>query len=200
MSSLTDLDKSKPTGTLEGMNSSNAWMTDAPETRAEDSFLSEALLIVRRLHASRPGEWRSLRKEFSSPEELSDILLAQLPRRSPWDAAVGPFYTTEQLMRLYKVSRQAISDRLRRHTLLGLRTSDGQVLYPVFQFRGREVINGLSKILSVVADAADDWTLASWLVVNQPTLEMSVIEALEKYGPTDELIALAHRAVDRWSR
>lgn len=182
------------------VNSFNAWATDTQGTAAEDAFLTEALLRVRKLHASMPGEYNLLRQEFPSPEALGDWLFEQLPRRSPWDKVVGPFYTTDQLTQLYKVSRQAISDRVRRHTLLGLRTSDGQVLYPVFQFRGREVIDGLSRVLNVVADSVDDWTLASWLVARQPSLGVSVIEALKEYGPTDELVDLARRAAERWSR
>jgi len=46
---------------------------------------------------------------------------------------------------------------------------DRRIVYPLFQFRGREVIAGLSDVLKLTKDKVDDWTLASWLVVPQST-------------------------------
>ena len=165
----------------------------------DDVFLAETLERLRALRAAS-GESRRLRDEFVSPGDFAEWLNEQLPKRSAWDRVVGPFYTTDQLTKRFEVSRQALFDRVQRRTLLGLRTSDGQVLYPTFQFSGASVVAGLSEVLQAVSDVIDDWTLASWLVARQPGLGMSVIEALKLYGPTEEVTSVTRRAIERWAR
>ncbi|MFQ5518024.1 MAG: hypothetical protein ACE5E8_10690 [Acidimicrobiia bacterium] len=55
-----------------------------------------------------------------------------------WDSLLGPFYTASGVARLLGgVSRQAIADRRRRNTLLGLQTTGGTWLHPAVQFDGR---------------------------------------------------------------
>jgi len=141
-----------------------------------------------------------VREGFADPAAFAEWLYDQLPVQSPWDRVIGPCYTTEQLTKRFKVSRQALFDRVRRHTLLGLRTSDGQIVYPVFQFHGDKVISGLSRVLRITAGAVDDWTLASWLVAQQPELGMSVVDAVRKFGAAEEVLRVAELAKESWSR
>lgn len=66
---------------------------------------------------------RSL-EELGSPEELAERMVATVPEPSPW-GELGPFYSTRKVAKLLGgVSRQAIADRRKRGTLLGLRTAD----------------------------------------------------------------------------
>jgi hypothetical protein len=131
--------------------------------------------------------------------DLAQQLYDLWPRSSPWDSIVGPVYNTSQLATILETSRQAISDRVKRGTLLGLRTADHRVVYPLFQFRGREVIAGLSDVLKLTKDKVDDWTLASWLMAPQSN-NKSVIEDLRERGMTIELLERTVSAAQRWSR
>jgi hypothetical protein len=141
--------------------------------------------------------------ELGSPVEAADRIVSLIPKRSVWSDVVGPVYTQQQVRKLTGAgSRQALADRVARRTLLGLRTSDGHVVYPVFQFSGTRVLPGLSKILQAVGDSVDGWTLASWLRAPQPGLDgKSVLESLSQNGSPDEaVLALTQTAVERWSR
>jgi hypothetical protein len=109
-----------------------------------------------------------------------EILAYMLPRRSPWAKVLGPVYSTAQVKSLLGGSRQAVNDRVRRRTLLALRTTDDHLVYPSFQFEGTKVLPGLAEVLQAVGDVVDNWTLASWLVAPQPNQEQSVIESLAR--------------------
>lgn len=140
------------------------------------------------------------RDQMGSPREEAQRLVALVPRASPWSKVVGPVYTTAQVRTLFgSASRQAVADRVKRHTLLALRTSDGHIVYPVFQFEGRDVVSGLSSVLHDVGDAVDDWTLASWLRAPQPLLSrQSVVGYLAKRGYDEAVAEVTGAAVQRW--
>jgi len=99
-----------------------------------------------------------------------------------WSNLLGPFYGADQVATILGgVSRQAIADRGAKRTLLELKTADGMIVYPTFQFDDRnQVLPGLAEILQVFHDSAvDDWTLAGWLVAPSQALRgESVIEWL----------------------
>jgi hypothetical protein len=140
---------------------------------------------------------------LGTPTEAAERLAALVPRPSPWSAAVGPVYTQQQVRLLTGAgSRQALADRVQRKTLLGLRTSDGHVVYPVFQFVGNQVLPGLNKVLQAIGEAVNGWTVASWLCVSQPGLAgRTVIEHLALKGGADEdALKVTGHALERWSR
>lgn len=104
---------------------------------------------------------------LGSPQELARRMLALVPMPSRWDERLGPFYGTGQVAKMLGgVSRQAVADRRERRTLFGLKTADGVVVYPTFQFDERNhVLPGLAEVLqSFRGDDAEDWTFAGWLV------------------------------------
>ncbi|MGD0320894.1 MAG: hypothetical protein ABSC00_04690 [Acidimicrobiales bacterium] len=142
-----------------------------------------------------------MKEQLGPPKEAAERLVSLVPSRSPWGAVVGPVYDTSQVRALLgAASRQAVGDRARRRTVLALHTGDGHVVYPVFQFKGREVIPGLSKVLQRVSDTVDDWTLASWLRAPQPALGgRSIVEQLARRGADEQVIEVADAAAERWS-
>ena len=98
-----------------------------------------------------------------------------------WTDAVGPFYDTEGVMTLLGgVTKQAVNDRVRRHRLLALKTGSGRLVYPVAQFDGERVVDGLGDVLDVlVPDDTEAWMVASWLTTPDPDLnDRTPIEAL----------------------
>jgi hypothetical protein len=122
--------------------------------------------------------------ELGTPAELAAQMVAVLPRPSPWNEAIGPFFSTPQVSQLLGgVSRQAIAERRERRTLLALRTADGGWVYPTFQFGSdHRVLKGLAEILQILAaSGVDDWSLAGWL--------RSPLASLSGATPTDWLRA-----------
>ncbi len=144
---------------------------------------------------------RSL-KELGSPEELAERMVATVPEPSPW-GELGPFYSTSKVTKLLGgVSRQAIADRRKRGTLLGLRTADGVWVYPAFQFDDHHVVlNGLPEMLRILRTSeVDEWTLASWLTSPMRSLgDRSPIDWLRRGEDREILLTLVRDAARRFS-
>ena len=112
--------------------------------------------------------------DLGDPDELASRMVASLPTAAhPLDVELGPFYDTTGLAGWWGVSRQALSDRVRRGTLLACRTADGHLLYPSFQFaRDGSVRAGILDALSVFArHGVDGWTAAVWLTTPSPAFD-----------------------------
>ncbi|HKI02621.1 MAG TPA: hypothetical protein VKK31_11620 [Thermoanaerobaculia bacterium] len=135
--------------------------------------------------------------------EVAQRMLQIVPLPSRWDEFLGPFYGTSQVAKILGgVSRQAIADRRERRTLLGLKTADGVVVYPTFQFDERNrVLTGLAEVLQVFHDGAvDDWTLAGLLVSPMTSLQgQSLIQWLRAGGEIEPALALARDAARRFA-
>src|SRR5580765_2997081 len=85
---------------------------------------------------------------LGAPADAAELMVSALPRPSPWADAVGPVYRTPAVRRLLGgVTRQALVDRARRHTLLALRTADDHLVWPAFQFAGSRPLEGLARVL-----------------------------------------------------
>jgi hypothetical protein len=141
--------------------------------------------------------------EVASARELAERMLATVPSPSRWDEVLGPFYTTAQVAGLLGgISRQAVMDRCRRRTLLGLKTADGVWVYPLFQFdEANRVLPGLAPVLQCFDPAdVDEWTLASWLVSPLASLgERSAIDWLREGRDLEPALAQARGAARRFS-
>jgi hypothetical protein len=140
---------------------------------------------------------------IGQPEDVARRMLATIPAPSRWDDLLGPFYSGSQVAKILgEISRQAVADRRERRTLLGLKTADGVIVYPTFQFNHRnEVLTGLPEILQCFrAGGVDDWTLAGWLVSSMTALGgRSVVEAIRDGEDRKLLLALARDAARRFS-
>lgn len=91
------------------------------------------------------------------------------------------------------VSRQAVSKR----PLLALRTGNGRVYYPAFQFANGQPIAGLADLLATIdEDLVSRWTLASWLVSPEEELDGGTpIDAL-RAGDVERVLHVARE----WAR
>lgn len=111
---------------------------------------------------------------------------------SRWDDMLGPFYSTQQVEKLFG----GVS-------ALSLKTSDKKTIYPAFQFdEQNRVVSGLSEVLLSFRDSGvDDWTLAGWLVSPSGSLDgRSVVEWLRQGRELEPALALARDAAQRFSR
>jgi len=135
-------------------------------------------------------------------DQLVRMMAAPIPRPSPWNDSIGPFYDAAGVRHLLGVTRQALAQQRTRRTILALETSDGHLLYPTFQFdEHRRVLPGLADVLAAVpAGAVDDWTLASWL--NRSVLAelgATVVAHLQGGGDPAPAVLAAARAGVRWA-
>lgn len=134
-------------------------------------------------------------------------LLAAMPQfDGPWGPAIGPVYRTDQVRALLGgVSRQALNDRVKRSTLLAIKTREGVTVYPAWQFTEGQVLPGLAEVLKVFAadehgEIVDRWTLASWLRIGLDELDGgSVADRLLAGDAAAARQAAAHAAA-RWYR
>lgn len=134
-------------------------------------------------------------------------LLAALPEfDGPWGPAIGPVYRTEQVRALLGgVSRQALSDRVKRSTLLALKTRDVVTVYPAWQFSEGQVLSGLPQVLKLFAadehgEIVDAWSLASWLRASLDELGGDSVSGRLRAGEQEAAVAAARSAAARWSR
>jgi hypothetical protein len=141
--------------------------------------------------------------EIGTAEDLADRMLQAVPTVSRWNDLLGPFYSTNQVAKICGgVSRQALADRRERRTLLGLKTADGVIVYPTFQFDEKNrVLSGLPDVLQCFKGVeVDDWTLAGWLASPSRALGgQSVVDWLRRGGDLEPVLILARDAARRYS-
>ncbi|GAA4377005.1 hypothetical protein [Paeniglutamicibacter cryotolerans] len=109
---------------------------------------------------------------------------------------LGAFYTTDRVRKvLGDVSRQAVSERVKNHRLLRVKTADGVVLFPAFQFINGAVAPGLQHLLSVLlGTGVDGWTVTYWLTARLAQLgESTALEVLAS-GDSDRIAELGKLA------
>lgn len=150
---------------------------------------------------------RAVEQDVDAIADTVAELLAAVPSQDgPWGPAIGPVYRTDQVrVLLGNVSRQALADRAKRHTLFALQTRDGVTVYPAWQFVEGQVLPGLADVLKPFAadehgEVVDGWTLASWLRTGVDQLDGgSVIERLRD-GDIHTAARVAAHTAARWVR
>lgn len=126
----------------------------------------------------RDPEGRALTR-LADPEDAADAAASLLVDTATdtgevWAEHLGGFYDVEAVRRLLgaperPVTKQAVS---KRRGLLALHTGSGRVVYPCFQFVDGHPVDGLGEVLDVLPPTlVDRWTLASWLVSEDPELD-----------------------------
>jgi hypothetical protein len=133
-------------------------------------------------------------------DEIARRMAAMVPAASPVNAQFGPFYRTDQVARLLGITRQAVADRIRKRSLLGMRTKEGTWVYPTFQFVDRSILPGLPDALRCFDLAvADGWAVAAWLTSPSAVLAgRRPLDHLRAAGGVAEVLAVARDAMRRW--
>jgi hypothetical protein len=115
-----------------------------------------------------------------------------------WEEHLGPLLDWRKVASLMgRVStRQGVNDLAKRGRLLAVRTKSGQVLYPLFQFRGAKPFPELPALLELFGHAAlDGWTVASWFVTSQDLLDDESPASWLKAGKDPALVIEAAERV-----
>ena len=97
------------------------------------------------------------------------------------------------------ISKQAVSTRRRRHTILAMQTADGRWVYPTFQFRERRVRDDITALLAVFGDSPR-WSVAAWFQTQAVDLGgKTPLEWLASGASLDTLQRMAGHAAGRWA-
>jgi hypothetical protein len=137
----------------------------------EDAVL-DGVRVVLDLRLSSLLETGALLPE---PSDLAEAMAAGIPDVAPthpYARLLGPFYSSGGVMRFLKVpTKQALSDRRHRGTVLAAQTDDGTWVYPSFQFdpKRARVHRALVPVLSALR-GAPRWGAALWLTTGHPDL------------------------------
>ncbi|GEK85179.1 hypothetical protein [Microbacterium aerolatum] len=122
---------------------------------------------------------------------------------NPWADIIGPCYTTQSIARALGWTGPQVADAAASLHLLELRTEDGVLLYPQFQFWNGAVVDGLPEVLRVLRTGTESrWTWAQWLNTRLPGSdgvdEPSYIERLRE-GQLDYVLLEAKHDAWSWS-
>ncbi|MGH9119175.1 MAG: hypothetical protein ACRD0A_15230 [Acidimicrobiales bacterium] len=115
-----------------------------------------------------------------------------------WSERLGPVHDTAGAAAILGgITKQAVSERARRHRLLALRTGSGRLVYPAFQFNGNDVLPGVVDVLAVARpDPVTAWTVASWLTTPDPVLGGRTPVAALRDGDADAVLVAARDMAD----
>ncbi|WP_161958422.1 hypothetical protein [Ornithinimicrobium cavernae] len=134
--------------------------------------------LVQRMRRAGKGSTTGM----PTPDEAAQLILdtTAAPAQNPLASRIGPVWTSARARAALGLrTRQALSSRRANGTVLGITTTEGQVYYPLFQFRrqaGRvEVHPNLVPVLKALKDV-DSWTVAAMLRATDPELGMSATE------------------------
>jgi DNA-binding transcriptional MerR regulator len=143
--------------------------SDRPLSGGSYGFIDRLTTILNDRMTQTEATWRAVGETLSSlgdAETLAGRLMSSVPQPSEWDERAGPFYTTRAVCeRLGGISRQAVLERRRRGSILGLKTADGVWVYPTWQFLDDGRLRpGLRDVLGPFAERGiDGWEVAAWL-------------------------------------
>ncbi len=145
------------------------------------TLITEAQQAVRDQLQRTPEAAQAIMDELAAimPSGEIDAATARRAARAAaaevaWKAHLGgELWTSAGVAEYLKVSRQRVSERVRKGTLIALRAEDGRLSYPAWQFRGADgtIVDPLVKAHTIVAETGSDWSAASWCLADNPELE-----------------------------
>ncbi|GHD73708.1 hypothetical protein GCM10010317_085850 [Streptomyces mirabilis] len=100
------------------------------------------------------------------------------------------------------IPEDELKDRVDTHQILELTTSDGYAIYPDWQFRNGDLIQGWSAVLqSFQKVRASAWLIATWAQTPSKELnDLSPISWLRQSRATEKVVKYAESYAARWSR
>lgn len=168
--------------------------------RSDDrEFIAEATRrfkqALTRVVAEHERAGRRARAVLGEPDSFAERAVhASAPLASPWDDLVGPFVRSEGVQARLGITRQAVAAKAARRRLLRTVTTDGEHLYPLWQFHNDGLVTGLPEVLASFPEVAvDGWTLAGWLRTPDLDLGEAPYDALLR-GDVDRVRAVARTA------
>jgi hypothetical protein len=122
--------------------------------------------------AARTSDLPERLSRIDDPEGFGAELVALVSARATWEAALGRYLTVSEAAKVLGVSsRQAVHQRIARHTLLAMDLA-GQTVLPAYQFDGAKVRPEVVFVLKLLRPAGlTDEATVSWFATPQPELD-----------------------------
>jgi hypothetical protein len=146
--------------------------------------------------------WRRWLERYQrAPSDVQrqiDLLLSQAEDDRVWSQQLGPVHTQGQVAELLGKSKQAVSTG---KGLLRLDMRNGSVGYPIFQFKGDQILPGMQNVVLALSPvAATTWTVASWLT--SPSADLGDETPLERLrrGDVSDVTVAAKKLAAAWAR
>lgn len=134
-------------------------------------------------------------EKLEDPRIITARMIAAAPNIDRFSMELGGFYTSASLATWLGYSRQYIGELAKRGRILTLKSADGYLIIPGFQFTTRGgIFPVIESVLPILLDVVDTWTAAMWFVTADDDLDgMSPVEWSRQLLGTEKLIAVAHR-------
>lgn len=181
---------------------------EARESPAQSRFIEEALAVV--LKAVQLGGTKA--SSGSSSERVLQALiqpevLAALAPPDPLTAArlrgaqvqqslLNGAYSSEEVARLLRMTRQGVDKRRRQGQLLGLSVGKRGYRYPAWQFQEGDVLPGFPDVLAALTDL-NPWTQAVFLTTGDLRLSgktpLEVLQARQVDAVVEAAAAYGHQ-------
>lgn len=182
------------------------WDLRNSELASGDAPSSDEAVLSYVLSSVGPRRFIAAIQKIRSEDDalrLAGRLASVLPDEDPAAEAIGPVFTTSDLVNWLGVTKQAINNRARRHDLLALKTSDGHVAYPEWQFDDDgNVRPGVGRAVKALSKGGmSPWTQAAWFRGRSSALDgKSAAEWLTEGGDPELVVREARRTANRWSQ
>ncbi len=169
------------------VDSSLPTMWSSNRIQALGSFLNSIVAVI---HEAPEAHWRN--------EALKHLSLAD--EESPWAEALGLLYSLPGMSAVMGVPADELVQAVEKRILLGLRSSEGDLLFPAAQLRrDGKLVRGLQWILANLAeDIVDSYTVAGWL--NMPHEALGGSSVWERLADSAALPGEVHSLVESFKR
>lgn len=161
----------------------------------------EAILqaVRARLEALPDTQLAAVADPASVGTRMAQVIPAA-PGPGQYGRIIGPVYSTQALVALWDVTREAVSKKARGGRLLALKV-EGANLFPLFQFHeDGEVRDDVMDVVGILRGPVDPFTIAQWLrtpQVDDPN-GRTPLELLDA-GRVEDVHAAARAAATRWA-
>lgn len=143
-----------------------------------------------------------------SPERtrvIVDAAISAVQRVTQLHERLGGFHRTDQVRALLgNISRQAVHDRVVNKRLLRVETSDGELVYPAFQFStSGSVFPRIVRAFKILLEQGDPWTVTYWLTARVADLgnrtPAEVLALADDPDQIDRVFLLARADAAAWA-
>ena len=176
-------------------------LSEARLSPAQSGFIQDALAVVLKavqagIKASSSSGSERVLQALSQPEVLaalapSDPLAAARMRGAQvQQSLLSGAYSSEEVAKILRMTRQGVDKRRRQGQLLGLSVGRRGYRYPSWQFQSGEVLQGLPDVLAAFTDL-DAWTIAVFLTTGDVRLSGKTPLEVLQLGQVDAVVQAA---------
>jgi len=132
-----------------------------------------------------------IEKLSGAKSQRHQLILEGVRRFNEMIERAGGGYTAAEVAELLEISPQAVGKKRRRNQLLAVRRGE-HAIYPVWQFNGNKVVDGLKELLEEL-EGLSTVMKTQFLLGIDPEYRMSRIEYLQSNGLDEGLLRKARQ-------